>query len=340
MSTALESFTAGVETAVDVAQVERQLRELWEMAGPNVTRASLFNLVAWCESAESRDRAAEIIGDITSRLPCRAILVLAPVGRAGPSAPPGDTNADDELSSTVTARCQLAAGGRKQVCCEQISITAGERRVGQVASAVLPLLEGDLPTVLWWRGNFNEQPSLFQRWENVVTRVIFDSSAVPCGSNLPANGTDLNWTRLALWRELLADCFEEPIARTALPAMERLTVVHGCGPGARWRALLFAGWVRTHAPVQVEFRCREDRDATAVGLLSVELSGPGATAKLWKNFGEWTASAQVTMPHVCGLSRQQAFAPLDEAALLARELEQPSPMDSYRQALAGVAALR
>jgi hypothetical protein len=321
VSAALESFTAGVETAVDVARVERQLRELWELAGPNVTRASLFNLVAWCESAESRDRAAEIIGDITGRLPCRAIVVLA------------EPSAASELSATVTARCQLAAGGRKQVCCEQISITAGGSRVGQVASAVLPLLEGDLPTVLWWRSDFNEQPSLFQRWENVVTRVIFDSSAVPCGSGLPANSTDLNWTRLALWRELLADCFDDSAVRAALPAMQRLTLVHGCGPGARWRASLFAGWVRAHAPVQVELHCREDAEATASGMLSVELSGPGATVKLWKNFGEWTASAQVTMPHVCGLPHKRAFRALDEAALLTRELEQPSPPAAYRQAL-------
>jgi glucose-6-phosphate dehydrogenase assembly protein OpcA len=326
VSTALESFTAGVETAVDVARVERQLRELWKLAGPNVTRASLFNLVAWCETAESRDRAAEIIGDITGRVPCRAIVVLA------------ESNAADELSATVTARCQLPAGGRKQVCCEQISITAGGSRVGRVESAVLPLLEGDLPTVLWWRGNFTEQPALFQRWEDVASRVIFDSSTDPCASNPPANGTDLNWTRLALWRELWADCFDDPAVRAALPAMKRLTVEYGCGPGAHWRALLFAGWVTAQTPVPVELSCREDAEAT--GLLSVELSGPVATVRLWKNFGEQTVSATVMLPTVCRLPLKRAFAPLDEAALLARELEQPSPAHAYRQALAGVAALR
>lgn len=329
MSTALESFTAGVETAVDVARVERQLRELWDMAGPNVTRASLFNLVAWCESAESRDVAAEIIGNITGRLPCRAIVVLA------------EPNAANELSATVTARCQLAAGGRKQVCCEQISITAGGGRVGQVASAVLPLLEGDLPTVLWWRGNFQEQPALFGRWQNIADRVIFDTSewATLAAGLLPPYGSDLNWTRLALWRELLADCFEDPAVRATLPAMERLTVEHGCGPGARGRALLFAGWVRAHAPVQVELRCRQEAEATASGMLAVELSGPGATVRLWKNHGERTASAAVTMPHACGLPHRRAFRPLDEAALLTRELEQPSSAPAYRQALAGVARL-
>ena len=31
-SAQLETFTAGVETAVDVAQIERQLHELWQLA--------------------------------------------------------------------------------------------------------------------------------------------------------------------------------------------------------------------------------------------------------------------------------------------------------------------
>jgi glucose-6-phosphate dehydrogenase assembly protein OpcA len=313
-----------MNAGVDVAQIERQLRELWEQAGPDVTRASLFNLVAWCESTASRDAAVETINRITGRLPCRAIVVLA------------EPQATSELSATVTAYCQLAGGGRQQVCCEQISITAGGNRVPQVVSATLPLLEADLPTVVWWRGNPAAASPIFAS----ADRVLFDSAqGNQFPTTLPAKCADLNWTRLALWREMLADCFEDPLARAALPAMERLTIVHGCGPGAKLRAQLFAGWIRAQSPVRVEFHCRQDGEATAVGLLSVELSGPAATVKLWKNFGERTASAQVTMPHVCSLPSKRAFRSVDEAALLARELEQPSPPQGYRQALAGVAVL-
>ena len=53
----LQTFTAGVETAVDVAQIERQLHELWQLAAESakdpsqrqITRACLLNFIVFCE---------------------------------------------------------------------------------------------------------------------------------------------------------------------------------------------------------------------------------------------------------------------------------------------------
>lgn len=318
---------------VDVAQVERKLRALWPSDDEHVTRASLFNLVAYCESEPSRDQAAQIISDITERLPCRAILVLALPAAAA------------ELTATVSAHCHLAGGGRKQVCCEQITLVAAGDRVGQVASAVLPLLEADLPVVLWWRGNFLEQPAVFGPLSAAADRVIFDSSAWPAlaahvEERPRCQFTDLSWTRLVLWRKLTADCFDDAAARVALAGMRRLTVTHGGGGGARWRAWLYAGWVATQlgwspedAAARVSLGCREEADATAVGLLAVELSGDGATVRIQKDFDDWAATAVVTMPAACGLPHKQAFAPVSEAAMLEQELEHPARHAVYERAL-------
>ena len=334
--------------------VERQLRDLWQLAaesnagecGRQITRASLFNLVAVCASEEERDRASATISALTSRYPCRAMVILLAAGRAEPARPAG------ELTATVTAHCHLAGGGRKQVCCEQISVVAAGERIGQVPSVVLPLLESDLPTMLWWRGNFLEQPALFRRLSAVADRVMFDTSAWAAGAAaLPAlvaamraqtRGcfTDLSWTRLTLWRKLMADCFDDPLTQAALPGMRRLDVVYGCDSGARLRALLYAGWVVTQlgwspedAAERVAWRCREDTDATSVGLLAIELAGGTATVSIRKHFGEWTATARVLMPRACGLPRKQAFARLDEASLLAQELEHPGRHAVYERAL-------
>src|SRR5436190_22593522 len=126
MATTLETFTAGTETAVDVARVERQLRELWQLAAESengqITRASLFNLVAYTETDAARDHATEVISTLTSRHPCRAIVLQAQPGA-------------DELSASITAHCHLAGGGHKQVCCEQISINASGNSVAQLATA-------------------------------------------------------------------------------------------------------------------------------------------------------------------------------------------------------------
>src|SRR2546426_102514 len=80
MASTLETFTAGNETAVDVARIERQLHDLWQLAAESekgqITRASLFNLVAYTETDADRDHATEVVSTLTSRHPCRAIVLL------------------------------------------------------------------------------------------------------------------------------------------------------------------------------------------------------------------------------------------------------------------------
>lgn len=324
---------------MNLGSIERELRTLWEAAGPNVTRASLFNLIAVAGTGAERDRLTDVVGKITVRHPCRAIVLLAQ-----PEAPTA------ELSATVDARCHLAGGGRKQVCCEQIVITASRDRVGQAGSAVLPLLESDLPVVLWWSDNFLAQPALFTRLSGVADKVICDSSALaanwPALSALARTHTlaDLNWARLNLWRKLLSDCFDDPLAGDMLGQMAHLEVVYGCGPGAAARAQLFAAWLGTQlgwSPTdtgRMMLCCREDNDALALGVIRVQLRGSSGRVTLQKNFGEWTATAQVETPSLCGLPRKQAFAPLSEPALLAAELDQVGRHPVYERALSWLAA--
>ncbi len=334
----LEAFTAGVETAVDVAGIERQLRQLWEKAGPTVTRASLFNLVAVCGSAEERERATRVIATVTLRHPCRAMVVTTQ---------PDHVSA--ELSATVTALCHLAGGGGKQVCCELIHVTATGRSVERLGSAVLPLLESDLPTVMWHLGNICDASG---RQPVMAERVIFDGAECAGVTSLRdinelvrsrprVQHVDLAWTRLSLWRKLLADCFDDPHAAAALAGMEQLNIVHGCGAGAEWRARLIAGWVAAklgwsaaEMRQRVVLECREDQDATALGLVSLELSGSGASVQVRKNFGECTATSCMMMPAVCGLPRRQAFELLDDAQLLSQELDHARRHPVYEQALA------
>lgn len=346
MATALETFTGGTETAVDVAGIERQLHELWQLAsesdGGQITRASLFNLVAYTETDTGRDHASEVISELTSRHPCRAIVLLA--------------NADepvDELSASITAHCHLAGGGGKQVCCEQISIRASGKSVAHVGAAVLPLLESDLPTVVWWQGNFLLRPDSLKRLSTVADRIFFDTSLWPdARQHLAAlsrtmealRGTsfaDLSWTRLGLWRRLTAEAFDEPHCQTMLPAIRSVEILHGCGPGAQLRALLLAswfaaqvGWTPAETHDRLHLSCRQDDDATSVGILSVSLKGENVEVCVRKNHGERTATAIVNVPDACGLPRKRAFWPTDDASLLSQELDHTAPHKVYERALA------
>ena len=359
----LETFAAGVETAVDVARIERQLHELWQLASNpsgqaaesekdpsqrQITRASLFNLVAFCETEASRDHAAETIRALTSRHPCRAIVLLAQ---------PNESRA--ELSASISAHCHLAGVSRKQVCCEQISIRASGKSTKQVGSAVLPLLESDMPTILWWQGNFLETPELFGHLVAVADRVIFHTSQ---WSDAPSDltvlhrvaveqrrciFTDLSWTRLGIWRKLTAECFDEPPARAELDQIQSVEIGYGHGPGGVMRATLYAawlaaqlGWSQAVASSRIRLKPQEDGpDAVTMGIISVVLKSPSATFSLRKSLGEWAASAIVEMTNACSLPRKQAFAPNDDASLLSQAFDQPGRDPVYERALAMAAVL-
>src|SRR5580704_3356800 len=279
----LETFTAGVETAVDVAQIQRQLHELWQLAAESekdpsqrqITRACLFNFIVLCETDAEAAHASEVISTLTADHPCRAVVLLA-----APDA------AQSELSAAISAHCHLAGAGHKQVCCEQIAIRATGRSVAHLGSAVLPLLESDLPTIVWWQGSFLRRIDLFRRLVSVSNRFIYDTStwtdARPQLADLAGAITehprcsfaDLSWTRLGLWRKLAAEFFDEPQYRAELARIRAVDIVHGRGPGAALRALLYGSWVAAQlgwpaaeAKARIHLSERDDSDATSVGIL-------------------------------------------------------------------------
>src|SRR5579871_2035169 len=172
-SAQLETFTAGVETAVNVAEIERQLGDLWQLAAESekdpsqrqITRACLFNFIVLCETDAEVAHATDVVSSLTSLHPCRAIVVAAQ-----------SDSAQSELSASISAHCHLAGTGQKQVCCEQIAIRATGQSVPHLGSAVLPLLESDLPTIIWWQGDFLKRLDLFHRLVTVTDHVIYDTS--------------------------------------------------------------------------------------------------------------------------------------------------------------------
>src|SRR4030065_67688 len=80
------------------------------------------------------------------------------------------------LQAALSAPCQIAPEGGKQVCSEQITLRASGPAVGELHSTVVPLLVPDLPVFLWW----HEEPSLgshlFQELLETSDRLIVDSA--------------------------------------------------------------------------------------------------------------------------------------------------------------------
>ncbi|HLF84757.1 MAG TPA: glucose-6-phosphate dehydrogenase assembly protein OpcA [Blastocatellia bacterium] len=253
MSTSNEHLPGAPTINVDA--IERQLTALWQQASQDeehggVTRASMFNLLVYVPGRARAGKLDSMLTDITAARPCRAILIVA------------DGEAPEEtLTAEVTSRCTLPSDSSKQVCCEQVTITAGSAQADEVPSAVAPLLLSDLPVYLWWHAVPRlADKALFRRLVDLSDRVVIDSAhfrdpeadlgslavvltETPRWTAL----SDLNWARLTAWRALLAGFYDIADYRPLLNQLKQVTIRYA-PPAADsavipTRALLLAGWL-------------------------------------------------------------------------------------------------
>jgi glucose-6-phosphate dehydrogenase assembly protein OpcA len=240
------------ERAVDVAQIEKSLADLWrnERDGDNaVTRAALWNVVAHTASSEHHAEATEVLGRASAAVPQRTIVI-----HADPAAPP-------EITSWISANCHMVGGG-KQMCSEEIAIVAGGDRIHRVPPLVSALLLPDMPVAVWWIGDLpNEHEEYVETLLDPADRLIVDSSFfdsprdLELVSRVAAQTTtipaDLNWIRLEEWRAATASVFDPPDMRGRLATMRRVRVVAGAKQenffGDAIESLLYAAWLTSQA---------------------------------------------------------------------------------------------
>ena len=242
-----------METSVDIALIERELRDLWQqMARPAqteqqqaVTRACVMNLIVYAPGETADRDVTGILADVIYEHPAR-MIVLLPEG-TGP-----EPLAQHSLSAWVTAQCRVAAGGRKQVCCEQIMIRAKGPVLKQLPSVVIRLLVPDLPVCLWWRDQLRETNDVLNALLKPADHIIVDSALFADPSReferlaalIRANRgwtafSDLNWSRLTPWRITIAECFDVAEYRSCF---SRINAVHiGWNHHSQW--MLLIGWL-------------------------------------------------------------------------------------------------
>lgn len=357
----LETFTAGRPQAVDVAAIERELRLLWSEAAssegsPAVTRATLLNLVVRVASRDGETAAASTVARVASAVPCRALVVVEEAARLGDTPP---------LETWISAHCTPAHADRRQVCCEQVTIRAQPAAQAHVPALVRRLVQGDLPTVLFWPGDF-ETP-LAAKLADTSDRWIVDTAECSSASkglatlaawqaaHPRAEAHDLAWDRLAIWRELTAAFFDAPAAGAEAGDIRRLELEHGAR--ARGAALLFAGWMASRLGWEVETsrsgvwtlraakRRRVQLAVAAAGsaaehdLGGVLLQMRDGTRFVVEAHGATRFESRVEHRAACPLPHVVEHKGLDSDVLLARRLARTSRNRAFRQALAAAAAL-
>ena len=218
-----EFFGPGI--SVELGQIQRELKKLWQQSDNVATRASRLNLVIY-NSGESSIRAnTALVERITRQHALRAIILAAKPQLPG-----------NHVRAWVNAHCQLGKDGRKQRCSEQIAfeLTGEAREAGLAPNIVFGNLDSDLPLYLWRQGEFRAPTDQLMAW---VDRLIFDSGdwtspaaqfalvrRVSEAHDLSESLADLNWTRQLGLRAAVAQFFDAPGSADTLAGLDTLAI--------------------------------------------------------------------------------------------------------------------
>lgn len=363
---------------VDVAAIERELTTLWRSASSvqgahPIIRACAMNLLVYVRGDQETHQVIETVAKLISRHPCRAIIM---------SSDPSSLQPD--LTSWISTQCHLPTGGDRQVCCEQIVLEARGTSVRHLPGAVFPLLLPDLPVIVWWTEMPDPLDENLFKFGKVAQRVILDSlnfsnprsqflhlASLSEKTGWTAALGDMNWSRLRLWRRLLAQFFDCPNYRTRLRFVDKMIIeYHGRNRKLSTlpaQPLLLAGWFAARlgwTPVperhSVEGLCHNlflRRDALEFslqirmgaegnheqgGISSVKLMVSGEPATYFSlrrqenllhgnPFGSIDVEAQLSGQD--SLRRRVSFPNSDDAVLLGDQLDTPGYDSVFEQAL-------
>lgn len=237
-------------TTGDVARRLVHLRE----EGGAVALGRVLTLVIDAEADDVEDAVA-ITNDVSREHPMRVIVLARDVDGTG-------TRVD----------AQIRIGGDAGAS-EVILLRASGETLGHSDTLVVPLLLPDAPIVAWWPREIPERPAAHPIGR-MAQRRITDSVACadPIGTltrlrdGYTAGDTDLAWTRLTVWRGLLAASFD-------LPPYDPVTLVTVTGDIRHPSLHLLGAWLAEALDCPVEVR---DADG-GVGITRVRVeraSGP------------------------------------------------------------------
>jgi len=243
----VDGFIKGEPLAVAVEMIAEELDALWQgLAAKKLdcTRGRNLNLLVFSPNEGAYEGAAHLLTELTRRHPARIIALIA--------APEAEEN---EISSYISAHFHEASG--KKTGCEQITISAKGNAVDKLPE-IAPTLIADLPAVLWWQGDLPEESVLFEKLVAASRQLVFDSAdGRDVGNTLSQaraltlnweNGVcgDLNWRRVARWRELIAEFLESPPAASRREQLAEISVEAVAAPEGDVhfaQALLLLGWL-------------------------------------------------------------------------------------------------
>jgi glucose-6-phosphate dehydrogenase assembly protein OpcA len=304
--------------AVESRLVELRAREAGTDHG---MRTHILDLVVFCDTRAAADEVAEVVANLPYNRPSRAIVALAEGG---------------ERPVEFEARVFCSPTGGLHVCSELVLLSAGDGGAA-LPSLIAGLLLPDLPVFLLWRARPKFQHGMIDLLWPLVTRVVCDSTlqsstleALPVLlERTPGRDiTDLSWTKITGWRELVARAFDTPDNADQLHRLRRIEIRHVGASEAQAR--LLAGWLisrtGTHPEVVLVPESRTDMKS---GSLSCVRLHCGDEEYLIERIDE--GIARIDAPRIATQNQRLRVPHLEE--LIAQELEVFQADEVYEQAV-------
>ena len=247
--------------AVDIQAIEDQWTKLWKEStsatpangGHPATRNSVLNLVVYTQRVATAQAVDNALDELCQHYPSRVLVLVAQ-----PELP------QEEIKAWIDLSAYKQGAQRGQNISEQVMIEARGEAVQFLPGVVLPLLAANLPVFTWWADVPPRDHNLFERLAEVSDRMIVDSAEfatigdaflklgqVSRSRQYRAAVSDLNWQRLAPWRELIAQFYDMESAWPYLSGIERI-VIEYAGSEANGRTvgvanpaqgMLLIGWL-------------------------------------------------------------------------------------------------
>lgn len=298
--------------ATTTAAVNKKLVELRERGGA-VALGRVLTMVIVTDDDSGTETVIDAANDASREHPCRVIVLARGNRRAA-----------------LRLDAQIRVGGDAGAS-EVIVLRAYGPLAAEGASVVVPFLLPDAPVVAWWPGEAPAIPSQ-DPVGRLAARRITDAAA--SGNPLKAlaqrrtayadGDTDLAWTRLTLWRGLLAAALDQP-------PHEDITRAVVSGAADSPSTDLMAAWLVSCLGVPVT-RAKAE---VAGGLESVRLERRGGDVLLSRPDGKVGTLSQPGQP-----DRRVALQRRPLRDCLSEELRRLDPDQIYEEALHGLAAVR
>lgn len=334
--TALESFSSGRALAVDIGRIERELASLWKSISepgsgedaPAVTHSCLLNLVVLCRGAGEASRVSSTIDEVVSVRPSRVLVAVV-----------DEEDAGDCIEASISTHCSIVPGSEgKQVCCEQVTITASSAAASRLPGTLRPLLLTDLPVAFWCPGDPDLRSDLTAALVDAADLLLVDSrrfgdekEQVRALATLKAFVTDLGWVRLRGWREVTAALFDNQFCDDYPALIDSIHVEHA---GERMTEALWLGawaasrlgWALDRTRSALVISKSPEKSAGEAEVTSLSLRAGEARFDV-ERVGEECLRVSTALPRCSPRPHTARVMTRDEATLLCRGLELgPDPL--------------